>query len=99
MLPIICFRMNVKVKHLLLRILLHIKAKKKGWRQPHPNTHTHQEERGKIKTDWETANKQSRFHIGIIKQKPLSSIDSNQFRFDSQTGKEKRHTRLYGYAV
>ncbi|HEZ3627571.1 hypothetical protein M5099_01350 [Neisseria meningitidis] len=91
--------MNVKVKHLLLRILLHIKAKKKGWRQPHPNTHTHQEERGKIKTDWETANKQSRFHIGIIKQKPLSSIDSNQFRFDSQTGKEKRHTRLYGYAV
>ncbi|HGH6962457.1 TPA: hypothetical protein ACJMEG_000249 [Neisseria meningitidis] len=97
MLPIICFRMNVKVKHLLLRILLHIKAKKKGWRQPHPNTH--QEERGKIKTDWETANKQSRFHIGIIKQKPLSSIDSNQFRFDSQTGKEKRHTRLYGYAV
>ncbi|MCL6065512.1 hypothetical protein M5068_04920 [Neisseria meningitidis] len=39
----------VKVKHLLLRILLHIKAKKKGWRQPHPNTHTHQEERDKIR--------------------------------------------------
>ncbi|HEZ1629416.1 TPA: hypothetical protein ACJL61_000335 [Neisseria meningitidis] len=88
----------VKVKHLLLRILLHIKAKKKGGGS-HTQTHTHQEERGKIKTDWETANKQSRFHIGIIKQKPLSSIDSNQFRFDSQTGKEKRHTRLYGYAV
>ncbi|KLR81757.1 hypothetical protein M671_07150 [Neisseria gonorrhoeae CH811] len=31
----------LKVKYLLLRILLHIKAKKKGWRQPHPNTHTH----------------------------------------------------------
>ncbi|HGH6306095.1 TPA: hypothetical protein ACJLZ9_000329 [Neisseria meningitidis] len=87
----------VKVKHLLLRILLHIKAKKKGWRQPHPNTH--QEERDKIKTDWETANKHPEFHIGIIKQKPLSGIDSNQFRFYSQTEKEKRHIRLYGYAV
>jgi len=30
----------VEVKNLLLRILLHIKAKKKGWQQPHPNTHT-----------------------------------------------------------
>ncbi|WP_192882533.1 hypothetical protein [Neisseria meningitidis] len=98
MLPIICFRINVKVKHLLLRILLHIKAKKRGGGS-HTQTHTHQEERGKIKTDWETANKQSRFHVGIIKQKPLSSIDSNQFRFYSQSDKEKRHIRLYGYAV
>jgi len=42
---------------------------------------------------------QSRFHISIIKQKLLSRIDSNQFRFYSQSGKEKRHIRLYGYAV
>ncbi|HFC6360147.1 TPA: hypothetical protein ACFRGQ_000151 [Neisseria lactamica] len=88
----------VKVKHLLLRILLHIKAKKRGGGS-HTQTHTHQEERDKIKINWETANKQSRFHIGIIKQKPLSSIDSNQFGFYSQTGKEKRHIRLCRYAV
>ncbi|HEZ1340224.1 TPA: hypothetical protein WHR77_000328 [Neisseria meningitidis] len=88
----------VKVKHLLLRILLHIKAKKRGGGS-HTQTHTHQEERDKIKTDWETANKHPEFHIGIIKQKPLSGIDSNQFRFYSQTEKEKRHIRLYGYAV
>ncbi|HEZ1561599.1 TPA: hypothetical protein ACFOVW_000302 [Neisseria meningitidis] len=38
----------VKVKHLLLRILLHIKAKKRGGGS-HTQTHTHQEERDKIR--------------------------------------------------